>query len=153
MAARERRYPVVVVIQSPDCSISFPEARNAASAQSMRCIDYREDVLAKADSGIILGAYSRNQFLSWLRTQARSNDGLIVDNADDLITTWDETERYAFFRELMRTECNNPTDSTRRTPIVLLSWLAGTYMSPTSGRGQGIAWDPATTFMEDDNQQ
>lgn len=147
-----RRYPTLLVLLSPECYLSETEGRKIAQAAAIDYVDYREDVLAQADSGIILGAYLRSSFLNWLRAQARARGGLIVAHADDLVATWEDLERRAFFKEFMRTECNMPDDPTRRAPIVLLSWLAKEHVSPSEERGQGIVWDPAIEHAEGESE-
>ena len=143
-----RRYPTLLVLLSPECRLPEADGREVARTCGLDYIDYREDVLAKTDSGVVLGAFLRTSFLEWLRSRARARGGLIVANADDLVTTWETAERGAFFREFLRTECNRPDDPTQRAPIVLLSWLAGEYVSPSEERGQGVVWDPAAQHGE-----
>jgi hypothetical protein len=136
-----RRYPTLLVLQSDAACLPDADARSFSDACGLRFVDYRSDVLEKKDSGVVLGAYSRDSFLRWLRENARTGNGLVVLNADDLIATWDDLERRAFFQEFLHTESNHKDDPVRRAPIVILSWLAASYVSAGGDLGRGIALD------------
>jgi hypothetical protein len=136
---RIRRYPTLIVLESSGRELSCPYAEVAAVCD-LSIVDYREDVLAK-DAGIVLGAYTWGEFLRWLKGTASRASGVLVMNADDLISTWTPVERRAFWREFSRTECSATGDNTRKLPIVLVSHLAREYAPPSDKTGQGIVAD------------
>ncbi len=140
---RTRRYPVMLVIQQDDPPLDTGAARTVADRCLLRYVDYRQDVLIRNDSGIVLGAYLRSQFREWLKDQAREAGGILVVNPDELISSWPAPERRAFFLDFLHIECNQADDPTRRAPIVLFSRHAGRFNLPTSELGQGIVFDPS----------
>jgi hypothetical protein len=143
---RIRRYPTLTVLESSRRDQSCPYAEVAASCR-LRVVDYREDVLA-VEAGIVLGAYTWGEFIHWLKTESAKAGGLLVMNADDLISTWDVEERRAFWREFLKTECNAAQDHTQRAPIVLVSHLAREYAAPSDRTGQGLVADIETIIGE-----
>jgi hypothetical protein len=104
----------------------------------LKVVDFREQVLTHESSVIILGAYSRGQFITWLIGEARSAGGILVHRADEVIAAWPEPERKAFFMEFLRTECNDSEDRNRRVPIMLVSLHVQHFSLPNANRGQGI---------------
>ena len=138
---QKRRYPVILVLQYENASLTSRDVELVSQTCTLSRINYREDVLARPASGIILGAYLRGHFVEWLLEQARKTDGLIIEKVDELIASWPEPDRLAFFMDFLHIECNVFKDPTRRIPILILSHLASRYDLPTSSRGQGIVFD------------
>lgn len=138
---RQQRYPTMLVADSGSSDLSADDARAVAEQCSLQYIDYRADVLRNPDCDIILGAYMRGQFLEWLISRARRSGGLLVRRADEVIASWPDTDRKAFLQEFLRTECNDPSDPTRRAPIVLLSRFVKQYALPRKETGQGLIVD------------
>jgi len=140
---RLKRYPTMLVADSDSSRLTAEDAKAVAQSCSLRFVDYRSDVLTTPDCEIILGAYMRGQFLEWLISEARSSGGLLVRRADEVIASWPDAERKAFLLEFLRTECNDPKDSTQRAPIVLVSRFVKKYALPRKERGQGLIVDLA----------
>lgn len=141
---QERRYPTVVVIQNDSVPITGAEIKIVAENCSLRHVNYREEILARPDCNIVLGAYLRGHFLEWLLKLAHQSGGLLVENADEVIAFWPDAERKAFFLEFLRTECNDQENPARRIPIVLLSRYAARFLLPTEETGQGVVFNPIT---------
>lgn len=139
-ALKDMRYPTLLLQERTSSPAMREDLRRAAQACGLRFIDYREDVLMSRDPPV-LGSYLRTQFREWLREQARRSGGVVVINADDLIGSWGEDDRSAFFVDFLHIESNLPTDATRRAPIVLLSRFAAESRAPTSAFGQGLVAD------------
>lgn len=140
---QQKRYPVVLVLQWETHKLTAQDVDAVSVECSLRRINYREDVLEKSGGNIILGAYLRGHFTEWLLEQARTTKGLIVEEVDELIATWSEPDREAFFLEFLHTQCNDPSNSTKRIPIVLISRLASKHKLPMADRGQGAVFDPS----------
>lgn len=136
-ALRSRRYPTLLFSQGNGVGSSTADLRSVAQTCSLRFIDYREDVLS-SESSPVIGSYLRSQFREWLREQARQSGGIFVVNADELISSWPEEERRAFFIDFIHIESSCLSDPTRCAPIVLLSRHVEAFDLPTSERGQGI---------------
>lgn len=134
---QERRYPTALVVLDSGIP-SIDDLRLVAQACALQCIDYREDVLAGPDSNVVLGAYTRTSFRDWLISQARDYGGIIIWNVDELIATWEEYDRKAFYIDFLHIESNSVDDRSRKAPVVLLSRLAESFALPTRDRGQGI---------------
>ncbi len=139
-ALKDRRYPTLLLQERVPSPARREDLRRAAQACGLRVIDYREDVLMSCNPPV-LGSYLRTQFREWLREQARRFGGIAVVNADDLIGSWDDGDRRAFFSDFLHIESYTPDDPTRRAPIVLLSRLAAECDLPRSASGQGIVAD------------
>ena len=73
---QSRRYPTLVILQTDDHTISTQDIQIIGSSCSLEYIDYRNDVLAKPEMGIILGAYPRGSLAEWLKKQARTRGGV-----------------------------------------------------------------------------
>lgn len=97
---QKKRYPNLLINQKVGYSVSEEEARAIAAGAGLQFVDFREDILT-TDKTIILGAFTRAQFQSWLNNEATQRSGLFLWNADTLISTWDESIRKAFFREFL----------------------------------------------------
>ena len=137
-SARSRRYPTVLLaIEAPE-QIRPDTFAEVGTACGLAVVDFRKDVLSCEGSGLVLGAYSRGQFITWLVGEARARQGVFVYQADEVIAAWPEADRKAFFVEFLKTECNDPEDRNRRAPIVLVSLHATRFTLPNEERGQGI---------------
>ncbi len=146
---QSRRYPTLVILQSDGCIISTQDIQTIGRSCGLEYIDYRIDVLAKPEMGIILGAYPRGSLAEWLKNQARTLGGVIVENTDDIVATWANSERKAFFNDFLHTESNLPSNSSIRAPIIIISRLARDFIHATNLIGQGIVLDPEETSQED----
>ena len=113
---KNSRYPNLLINQSINQALSDDSAKSVASGADLHFINYRDDVLP-ADSSVILGAYTRSEFQDWLNTAARTHSGILLWNADVLISTWDESVRKAFFKEFFLNGINYGPST------VLVSWL------------------------------
>lgn len=134
---QQRRYPTALVVLDNGLP-ALDDLKVVAQDCDLRCIDYREDVLARPDSSVVLGAYIRADFRDWLILQARECGGILIWNVDDLISTWSEHDRKAFYLDFLHIESNSMEDRSRKAPIVLLSRLAENFALPSDDRGQGI---------------
>lgn len=134
-ALADRRYPVMLVIQSGESQCPSELTRNAAEQSGASYVDFLEHA-SSPGSSVRAGAFMRHHFIAWLKEQARESNGIWVDNADTIIVTWTEDERKAFFMEFLRTESRREDGSA--VPIVLASVLAGQFNLPEEPRGQGI---------------
>jgi hypothetical protein len=83
-------------------------------------VDFRDDVLP-IDSTIKLGAYTRSEFQEWLNTATNNHSGILLWNADVLISTWEESARKAFFKEFLLNGVNYGPST------VLVSWLGSSF--------------------------
>ncbi len=141
--SRDKRYPTVLIMQSDGSPVSTEQMISISSHNKLRYIDYRAEVLLKEDSPVELGAYLRVQFRDWLRLTASMEGGMFVNNVDELISSWDDSNRKAFFIDFLHLECNRQDDSNVRAPILLLSRHAGNYVLPQEPEGQGVVVNPA----------
>lgn len=140
---RTMRYPTMVVVLEEQTPVTADVLRQAADGSGLRLIDYRTDVLESGTPGIILGAYRRDQFNEWLRETARDSGGILVTQADELISSWRDCDRRDFLVEFLHTE-SNQSDGLTRAPIVLATRHASDFSLPHSERGQGLVWMPET---------
>lgn len=131
----DMRYPTMLLVLHRREALPPSEAVEIAAAIKLRHVDYVRDVLS-ADDGPIPGGYSWTQFRKWLKEEAQRTGGILVDQADAMITTWSDRDRETFFREFLRTEIR-AQDGTN-APAVLVSALAAHYDLPEEERGQGI---------------
>lgn len=114
------RYPNLLINQSNKQSLSDDEAMSIAKGVGLKFINFLEDVLS-IDNTITLGAYTRSEFQEWLNTSTKTNSGILLINGDDLITTWDERDRKAFFKEFILNGINYGPST------VLVSWLGSSF--------------------------
>lgn len=140
---QDRRYPTLLIGQNNNTLITLDQARSLAELCALRFINYREEVLVPKDSPVILGAYIRGQFREWLREQAQMSRGVFVMNVDELLSTWPDPERRAFFIDFLHIESNCLNEVTVRAPIVLLSRHAASFNVQLKERGQGIFFSPS----------
>jgi hypothetical protein len=108
------------------------------------CGLYYVDVCAAFESGDRFfrpGILSRGVFLRWLKQEAQSRGGIVVGHTDLALDPIPESERRAFFKEFLYTECNAIEDSTQRLPILLPTRLADRVMLPSKVEGQGYIID------------
>lgn len=147
---QKRRYPTLLIVQDDSFPISVEISQAIAKACSLQHVNYRDDVLTQDQSPIVLGVYLRGQFREWLKAKAREDGGLFVVNADELISSWNDSERKAFFVDFLHIESNTSNHPTSRAPIVLLSRHAKILSMPTLSCGQGIVFDPSTMGWEGD---
>lgn len=138
---RSMRYPTALVALEDWLPVTADALREVAENSRLRFMDYAEDVLMPGEPKVVLGAYMRDEFLAWLRAEARASGGIVVAEADELISSWPDRDRRAFFLEFLRTE-SNCSDGMTRAPIVLASHLASRFSLPQSGPGQGLVWSP-----------
>jgi len=136
--ARGRRYPTVLVVVGS----SMPPLSNiqaVARSVSLEIVDVRSLLVPASaqDQGFALGVYHRTQFRDWLRSRAATRGGLLVLNADDLISTWSPEDRRAFLMEFLHLEI--PWQGGDSSPvIVLFSRHASRFDLPSEKTGQGI---------------
>lgn len=133
------RYPTMLIVLEDWVPLAVADLRTLAEHSGLQFVDYSDDVLKAANPSIVLGAYRRDQFLDWLRAEARESGGIVVAEADELISSWRDRDRRDFFVEFLHTESNKP-DGLTRAPIVLASHLASRFSLPASGSDQGIVW-------------
>jgi len=138
---RTMRYPTMVIALDDAVPVSRNALRSAAQMAGLRAVAYRGDILKAEGSTVRLGAYLRTEFRDWLRKQARCHGGLLVFDVDELISTWPDSERRAFFMDFLHLE-SNTEDGLSRAPIVLASYHASRFSLPRDQRGQGIVWSP-----------
>lgn len=141
---RNRRYPTLLVVQGQRYPVTQETLEAVAKVNRLKYMDYRHEILDVDDSPVTLGAYLRSELREWLRDEARKTGGLIVEKADDLISTWSEEERRAFFIDFLHLECGSKDRPNQCIPIVLISRFPSQIELPTEERGQGILYDPAT---------
>ena len=140
---QDRRYPTVLLIQSDSSAVTIDQAKAVSEQNCLSYIDYREEVLQKDDSQVELGVYLRGQLRDWLLLTASKERGIFINNIDELISSWDDSNRKAFFIDFLHLECNCQDDRNRRAPILLLSRHAGNYILPEEREGQGVVVNPA----------
>lgn len=138
---RGRRYPTLVIALDDSSTVDSEVLRSAAEKNGLRPVGYRTEVLKADGSPVHLGAYLRSEFRDWLKSEARKHGGILVYDADELISSWSDSERKAFFMDFLYLESNMP-DGVARAPIVLASYHASHYALPTEHSGQGIVWTP-----------
>lgn len=136
---RVLRYPTMLIALEDWVPLAVADLRDLAEQSGLRFVDYSEDVLSAGSPRIVLGAYRRDQFLDWLRAEARESGGIVVAEPDELISSWRDRDRRDFFVEFLHTESNG-SDGLSRAPIVLASHLASRFSLPASGSDQGIVW-------------
>lgn len=115
-----KRYPNLLINLSSKVPISDDSARAVADSADLHLMDFRDDVLPN-NPNIKLGAYTRSEFQEWLNSTATQHAGLLLINADVLISTWDESVRKAFFREFLLNGVNYGPST------VLVSWLGSSF--------------------------
>lgn len=116
----DSRYPNLLINQSSKQALTDDAAMLVAKGAGLNFIDLREDALM-TDKSIILGAYTRSEFQEWLNSAANKHSGILLWNADVLISTWDESIRKAFFKEFLLNGVNYGPHT------VLVSWLASSF--------------------------
>lgn len=134
---RGRRYPTVLVAMG-SLIPRDDDLEQLGLSCGLERVDLREVILNPDDQtkpGIVLGAYHRTQLRDWLRARARGTSGIIVTNADDLVSTWPDEDRRAFFMEFLRLETF--PDPSGGPVVVLLSRHARRFDLPTDLAGQG----------------
>jgi hypothetical protein len=114
------RYPNLLINQSIKQPLSDEAARSIAEGVGLKFIDFREDVLP-FDNTITLGAYTRSEFQELLNNSTKTNSGIMLWNGDALISTWDERDRKAFFKEFLLNGLNYGPST------VLVSWLGSSF--------------------------
>jgi hypothetical protein len=117
---RSRRYPNLLINQSTENPLSEGTARSIAAAAGLHFLNFRDEVLPNA-SEIKLGAYARGEFQEWLNVVVQQHGGLLLTNADPLISTWDQRDRKAFYKEFLLNGVNYGPST------VLVSWLGSTF--------------------------
>jgi len=133
---QQRRYPTLLIIKDKD--VDYDALLEIAGSCSLHFIDYFHDIINIPNSPVILGAYLRGQFREWLKEKAKEYGGIFVVHVDELISTWEEIERKAFFMDFLRIESNALYDSTRKLPIVMISKHANKFQFKMADLGQGI---------------
>lgn len=139
---QDRRYPTILLVQDDLSSVTKDDVATIARECSIKVIDYREDILSNPDNHIVLGAYLRSQFREWLKEQARFTGGIFVVNTDELISSWELSERKAFFNDFLHIESNSLNDPNRRAPILLLTRHSQDFAIPDLAHGQGLVFHP-----------
>jgi hypothetical protein len=135
---KNRRYPTLLIIPESIDTISNQVMKAAADRASGKYVDYLKDILGGPNPPV-LGAYDRQDFREWLKSEAAEAGTLFVNHADPLLSTWRESDQRAFFIDFLHIESNVP-DSNQRAPIVLLSPMASLFQLPEETLGQGIVW-------------
>ncbi len=134
---RGRRYPVVLgalgALTPSDAELEQLRVSCGLVHIDVRAIMLRPD--AHVPEQVVPGAIHRTQFRDWLRAKALGTPGLLVTNADDLVSTWPEEDRKAFFREFLHLEMFS--DPAAGPIVILLSRYARRYDLPTAPIGQG----------------
>lgn len=102
-SAAVRRYPVVLVDISHEPLPSRASVAQEAAAMGLAVVDVRKDLLAPS-GGKLLGAYTRREFVNWMRQVAIDRGGAVFINPDELVGSWSEQDQMRFFRELLRQE-------------------------------------------------
>ena len=115
-----KRYPNLLINLSSKIPLSDESVRSIALSAGLQLLDFRDDVLPN-NPNIKLGAYTRSEFQEWLNSTAAQHAGLLLINADVLISTWDGSVRKAFFREFLLNGVNYGPST------VLLSWLGSSF--------------------------
>lgn len=125
---KERRYPVLLITEKVDRDKLVALAENIDATY----IDYLDDVMLSED-GPIPGAYQRWRLCEWLKEKAKSLGTLIVDEVEPIISTWDDRDKKAFYKEFLKTES--------KSPIILVSPIGRNFQSKSYERGKGIVWE------------
>lgn len=115
-----KRYPNLLINLSAKAPLTDDSTQAVARSAGLHLMDFRDDVLPN-NPNIKLGAYSRSEFQEWMNITAAQYSGLLLTNADVLISTWDEPVRKAFFKEFLRNGVNYGPSS------VLVSWLGSNF--------------------------
>lgn len=115
-----KRYPNLLINLSAKVPLFDDSAQSIANSAGLHLMDFRDDVLPN-NPNIKLGAYTRSEFQEWLNSTATQHSGLLLINADVLISTWDESVRKAFFREFLLNGVNYGPST------VLVSWLGSSF--------------------------
>lgn len=102
-SAAVRRYPVVLVDISHEPLPARASVASEAHDMGLAVVDVRKDLLAPS-GGKLLGAYSRREFVDWMKQEAVARGGAMFINPDEVIGSWSEQEQVRFFRELLRQE-------------------------------------------------
>jgi len=76
------------------------------------------------------------QFRKWIKSTAGETGGIVIAEADPLITTWSDFDRETFFREFLQTELRKSDGG--KAAAILVSNLAARYEFTDKERGQGI---------------
>lgn len=111
-----KRYPNLLIVQGKNNILSEETYKLISEKSGIKFVDYRDDVLLKDDT-IIRGAYTRSEFQSWLNDKASENNGLLLWNCDDIIVSWDNRNRRAFFKNFLLDGINFGPST------ILISWL------------------------------
>ena len=136
-----RRYPGVVIIEREGQVLSAEVQEEIASLCGLRCVDVTEELKTAGGEDPGRGLVGRGRFLEWVLETARQSEGLLLLRTDWVMDTWPERERFAFLREFIRTECNNPGDETVRIPILLPTSSMESHRLPRERIGQGYVVD------------
>ena len=117
---RGRRYPVAVLDISTDPLGWRTELVVQAEAIGL-CVADARDTLLSGPKSKLLGALSRGQVITWLKSEAASSNGILGVNADELIGSWPFSEQARFFKDLMQQELRLADVSRTGIPLVLAS--------------------------------
>lgn len=124
---RERRRYRVLLIRVADSPARTFLLRRAAEGMKGRYLDF----LAEAFQGELVGAYRWYRFRDWLREEARGTPALLVEGFEALMATWEDREKKEFFRDILRTEVQNPLILASASPFIEV---------PPAGHGYGVVW-------------
>ncbi len=137
---QSRRYPTILIIEREVLPLNDIFLKEVASVCGLFYVDVNV-AFESGDRFFRPGILSRGIFLRWLKQEAQSGGGIVVGHADLALDPIPESDRRAFFKEFLYTECNASDDSTRRLPILLPTRLADRVMLPSKDEGQGYIID------------
>ncbi|MHB8762333.1 MAG: hypothetical protein ACYC6J_08145 [Coriobacteriia bacterium] len=102
-SAAVRRYPVVLVDISHEPLPARASVVAEAQDAGLGVVDVRKELLAPS-GGKLLGAYTRREFVDWMKQEAITRGGAVFINPDEVIGSWSEQDQMRFFREFLRQE-------------------------------------------------
>jgi hypothetical protein len=134
--ARARRYPTTLILVEGELSDEELWAHLAPRLKLAYTdlLETEDETLQQA----VRAAWP--ELAGWMRQAARASTGMLFVGVDELATRWDDIERAAFFRKLLRSEAYHPTtyDS---VPIVVISRLAADLDLPPASADYGAVLD------------
>jgi len=134
--ARQRRYPVVVVVARGDqCDAGL--WREIAESQDLAYEDFLE-LIQEAELKNAVAVWPK--LVDWLRARALQTGGALFMEVDAVATRWSEADRPRFFLKLLKSQMYQP-GSYEAVPIILVSRLAGSLKLPTGAMEYGIVLD------------
>ena len=142
-ALKNKRYTNLLLSQSPQNNITVRALETVCAATNLTLVNFRDEVLS-VDSSIVLGGYTRSDFQELLNAYTLQRSGMLVYKADDLISTWEASERKAFFKEFVFNGINYGP------PTVLMSRTShGIDLDPIHNREVRVLLLDKLTSLED----